>query len=247
VLIPVAREDFERRQRKLAWGGALLACVIAVAGAAYYRWSVDPLRAQEAFDAAERLVRSARYEQGILSLERAIAIKPNFVLAFSLRGRAKMELSKPGEAIPDFSRVIELRPNDPGGYVDRGRAYLQLEQHEKALSDFDRAAALQPRLAVAHYQRGLVLRRLGDSTQALEAFNQAVALAPVMRHYFERAATLQLLGRHKEALDDLSVVIDFDTLNPQARFARANSYFALKDDKNGEADRRIGNALEGHE
>jgi tetratricopeptide (TPR) repeat protein len=243
----VAREDFERRKRKLVWVSAILSGVLAAAGAWYYRWSVDPLRAQEAFDAAERLVRAARYEQGILSLERAIAIKPDFVLAFSLRGRAKMELSKPGEAIPDFSRVIALRPNDPGGYLDRGRAYMELEQFEKASMDFDRAAGLQPKLAAAHYQRGLVLRRLGDSTQALEAFNQAVTLAPVMRHYFERAATLQILGRHKEALEDLTVVIGFDTLNPQARFARANSYFALKDVTNGEADRRMGNALEGHE
>ncbi len=227
------------------WTCVVAAVLLVLGGVWFYKRSVDPIHAQEAYDAGERLLRIARYEQAILSFNSAVSLKPDFAQAYALRGRANLALAKPGEAIPDFAEVIALRPRDPEGYLNRGMAYVGMEQYDKALADFDRAAELDPELDMAHNLRGVVLRRKGDLQGALTAFNRAVEIAPSMNNYFERAATLQLLDRHQEAINDLTQVIDFEPLNPQGYFARAKSYRALGDEVSGERDHRLGRILDG--
>lgn len=244
VLVPVALQDFERRKRRTVWTGVIVAGLLLGGGAWLYKRSVDPIHAREAYDAGERLLRVARYEQAILSFDAAVGLKSDFAQAYSLRGQAKLALSKPEEAIPDFSRVIELRPDDPEGYLNRGDAYVGVEQYDKALADFERAASLDPELSEAQNRRGIALRRESDLEGALKAFNRAVEIAPTMNNYFERAATLQLLGRHEEAIDDLTKVIAFDPRNPQGYFARAKSYRALGDEASGARDHHMGRMLD---
>src|SRR5579862_6849094 len=79
VLVPVSAEDFSRRKSRIGWTVAAAALVL-LAGAGYlYKRSVDPLHAQESFDAGNRLFRIARYNQATLSFDRAIALKPDLV------------------------------------------------------------------------------------------------------------------------------------------------------------------------
>lgn len=245
VPVPMAKEEFDRRRRRviLTWATAL--ALAAGATLWIHKRSLDPIRAQAALDAGERLARIARYEQAILSFNQAIALNRNFAQAYLLRGRAYMSLSRPAEAVPDFSRVIELRPDDPQGLLERGMAYLDLQELDVALADFDRAVLLQPDLAEAHNLRGIALRSKGDLNAALEAANRAVSLAPVMNHYYERAATLQLLERHAEAVEDLTRVIEFEPHSPQAYFARAKSLRALGDEAGASRDQRMGRIKDG--
>jgi tetratricopeptide (TPR) repeat protein len=244
VLVPVAREDFDRRRRRVIWTWVGAVALVAGAGAWLHKRSVDPIRAQEAFDAGERLVRIARYEQAILSFNQAIALNGGFAQAYLLRGRANMGLSRPAEAVADFSRVIELRPGDPRALLERGTARLDLREFDAALADFDQAIRLQPDLAEAHNLRGIALRSKGDLNGALEAANRAVSLAPVMNHYYERAATLQLLERHAEAVEDLTRVIEFEPQSAQAYFARAKSLRAMGDEAGADRDHRTGRIMD---
>jgi tetratricopeptide (TPR) repeat protein len=245
VLVPVTPHDHARRQRRMKMLGFGI-CVVLVALAAWlYKRQVDPIRALEAFDAGERLLRSARYSQAIASFDRAIALRPDYADAFLMRGRASVAQGRPLTAIPDFTKVVDARPRDPIALLDRGSAQLEVQEFAKALSDFTRAIELDPSLDKAYNLRGITLRVMGQPQKALEDLNRAVALRETMDNLFQRAATNQILGEHEKAIADLNQVIGYQPNSSQAYFARSLSYRALGDNAAADKDHEAGRALDG--
>jgi tetratricopeptide (TPR) repeat protein len=244
-LIPVSPEDFARsaNRRKLMIGAATL-LAIAVGGWTYKRY-VDPIHALESFDAGERLLRTARYSQAIVSFDRAILLQPDYAEAFTMRGRANVALGRTLLALPDFTKVIELRPRDPQAYLDRGALQVSMQAWKEALADFDRAIELDPKLAAAYNLRGSAVRAMGDPKKALPDFMKAVELQPSMDNIYQRGATLQLLGQHEQAIDDFSRVISFEPNSAQAYFARSQSFRAIGDLASATRDQRTGRILDG--
>jgi tetratricopeptide (TPR) repeat protein len=245
VPIPVDPEDFERRRRRITWSVAGAAVAVIASAGYIYKVSVDPIRARESYTTAERLFKSTRYEQAILSLQHAISLKPDLAEAYLLRGRAIVALAKPQDAIADFTKYIELRPQETAGYLERASAYADLERYPKALEDCARLVELDGKLSSAYGLRGNILRRMGEPRRALEDLDRAVELSPDMNHLFERAATLQLLGEHARAIEDLTRVIAFEPSSPQAYFARAKSYRELGDEAAAARDHGTGRVLDG--
>jgi tetratricopeptide (TPR) repeat protein len=246
VLIPVTAEDATRHRRRiqLALAAAIIA-VLALAGYLYKRYT-DPLNARESFDAGSRSLKIARYNQAILSFDRAIALKPDLVDAYLLRGKAYVGNAQPDRALRDFSKYIELRPSDPAGWVERGRAYLDLNRFQEAIADASQAIAANPMLAAAYNLRGSAIRKAGDPNKALDDFNKAVALEPDADNYYQRGATYQLTGEHRRAIDDFTQVIEMIPDMGHAYFARAESRRAIGDAEGARKDHLQGRILDGH-
>ena len=244
-LIPVSAEDFAKVQtrRRLIIGTA--AVIVLVLGGWIYKRSVDPIHALEAFDAGERLLRTARYSQAIVSFDRAISLQGDYAEAYLMRGRANIALGKPLVAIPDFTKAVELRPREPQAYLDRGTAQASLQDWKEALADFNRAIELDPKLAVAYNLRGSAVRAMGDPGKALPDFTKAMELLPNMDNIYQHGATLQALGRHDAAIDDFSRVISFEPGSAQAYFARSQSFRAIGDLESANRDHRTGRILDG--
>jgi tetratricopeptide (TPR) repeat protein len=246
VLIPVSAEDFSRRKSRIGWGIAAAAlALLGTAGYLYKRYT-DPLHAQESFDAGTRLFQSARYNQATLSFDRAIALKPDFVDAYMLRGKSYVEQGDPETSLRDFSKAIALRPSDPAGWIARGAAYLDLNNFQAAIADASQAIAVDPKQPGSYTLRGSALRKSGDPRKALDDFNRAVTLDPSAKNYFERGATQQLLGEHHLAIEDFSRVIAVIPDNSVAYFARAQSRRALGDKVGAQQDHIEGNKLDGN-
>jgi len=246
VLIPVTAEDEARRKVRVRW--TIIAGIIAalsLTGFLYKRYT-DPLNAKESFDAGTRLYKIARYNQAILSFDRAIALQPNMAEAYLMRGKSFVGDAKPERSLADFSRVIELRPGDPAGWVARGLAFLELNKFAEAISDASQAIAVSPREAIAFNLRGTAMRKSGDAKKALEDFNRAVELEPNADNYYQRGATYQLLGEHRLAIADFDKVIEIIPDLGNAFYARAASKRALGDRKGADADHRQGRVLDSH-
>ena len=245
VLIPVSAEDFSRRKSRIIWAVGSVTVVLLAAAGYMYKSYVDPLHAQESFDAGTRLFKIARYNQAELSFDRAIALKPDLVDAYLLRGKSYVEQSEPERALRDFSKVIELRPSDPEGWIARGSAYLELNNFEAAIADASKAIAANPKAAEAYSLRGTALRKGGNPKQAVEDFNQAVSLEPSTKNYFERGSTYQLIGEHQSAIADFNHVIETIPDLASAFFARAESRRAIGDIRGAEQDHKQGRILDG--
>ncbi len=245
ILIPVTAEDVARHRRRFltaCWGAA---AIVLVAAGLIYKRSVDPIHAQESYDAGVRLLKIARYNQAILSFDRAVALRPDFADAYMQRGRAFEGDGKTDRAIRDFTKVIELRPSDPLALLRRGAAYLELKDFQSAIADSERAIQIDPKLAAAFNLRGMARRTMGDPRKALDDFNRAVALAPNGDNYYQRGATYQLLGDDRSAIADFDRVIEFKPDGAPGYFARAESRRAIGDVQGAKADHLRGRILDG--
>jgi tetratricopeptide (TPR) repeat protein len=245
VLIPVMAEDVERRKRKvvLSWIAAALALALVIWF--IYRRSIDPLHAQESYDAGVRLIQATRYEEAILNFDRTIELKPDFADAYRLRGKAYMAETKPDAAIPDFTKVAQMRPADPDPVVERGFAYLDKKDYANAIADANRALALNPRVGRAYNLRGTAMRATGDLQKALADFTRAVELEPNLDNYFQRASTYQMLNQHKLAVADFDQAVGFVPDQAHTYFARAQSRAAMGDTTGAKEDIQTGRKIEG--
>jgi tetratricopeptide (TPR) repeat protein len=244
-LVPVTAAEHAKGPRRAKFLIAAAALVVLAVGGWIYKRNVDPIHALEAFDAGERLLRTARYSQAIVSFDRAISLDPDYAEAYTMRGRTNIALARTLVAIPDFSTVIELRPRDPQAYLDRGTAHVSLQEWPDALADFNRAIELDPKLSVAYNLRGSAVRAMGDPRKALPDFMRAVELLPNMDNIYQRGATHQSLGQHQAAIDDFSRVISFEPSSAQAYFARSQSFRAIGDVAAANRDHRTGRVLDG--
>jgi tetratricopeptide (TPR) repeat protein len=246
VLVPVSAEDFSRRKWRTGFVlGALILAALGAAGYMYKR-SVDPMHAQESFDAGNRLFKIARYNQATLSFDRAIALKPDMVDAYLMRGKAHVQQADPENALRDFTKVIDLRPSDPAGWIERGAAYLDLNNFQAAVADATQAIAVGPQVAASYALLGSALRKSGEPKKAIEDFDRAVKLEPSAKNYFERGATYQLLGEHQLAIADFDKVIEIIPDLASAFFARADSRRSLGDERGAHQDHLQGRILDGH-
>lgn len=245
VLIPVTAEDVARRKRRIVALCVLAALIVGGSAAWIYKRSTDPLKAQESYDAGKRLMTLARYPQAILSFDRAILLKPDFGEAYLMRARARVSLYDAQASIPDFSRGIALRPRDPLAYIDRGRAYLLVKKYPEAIADATSAIQIEGSLAAAFNLRASATRDSGDPVKALQDFNRAVELTPNADNYYQRGATHQLLGHHREAISDFSQTIAFAPDQAHAYFARSESELAIGDSKAAQEDHLRGRILDG--
>lgn len=245
VLIPLTAQDVARKVRRarLAWILAILAAA-AVAGWMYKR-SSDPIRAQQAFDAAQRLFEVARYDETIASCDRAVQLKPDLAEAYLLRGKAHVALYEGDRAIADFTKAVELRSRDPQVLLERASAYLDRKNYTAAIADATTILAIDPNLARAHNLRGTALRGAGDAQAAIAEFTRAVEIAPNSDNYYQRGATYQLLADHRRAIEDFTQAIAWDADKPQAYFARAESERALGQTEEAGKDHLHGRILDG--
>lgn len=246
VLIPISAEDFARQKKKIGWMVAVAVLVIVAAGGYMYKRYTEPMQAKESFDAGTRLFKIARYNQAMLSFDRAIALQPDMADAYLLRGKSLVEQGDNEKAISDFTKVTELRPSDPAGWIARGAAYLELNKFPDAIRDASQAIAVNPKESAAYNLRGTAFRKSGDVKKAIDDFDKAVKLEPSAKNYFERGSTYQLLEQHQAAVADFDKVIETIPDLASAFFARAKSRRALGDIKGAEQDHLQGRILDGH-
>jgi tetratricopeptide (TPR) repeat protein len=244
-LIPVTAEDVARRRSRKVF--LILAVAIAIAAAAgwIYKRSTDPLRAQESYDDGQRLFKVTRYNQAVLSFDRAIALKPDFADAYLLRARCRVMGYDTVGSIPDFNKAIELRPRDAAALLDRGSAYLLLRNYSAAAADASAALAIDAHLAAAYNLRGRAVREAGDLQKAVGDFNRAVEFKPTGDNYYQRGATEQLLGEHKLAIADFSEAIEYTPDMAEGYFARAESERAVGDMEAATRDHRQARVIDG--
>jgi tetratricopeptide (TPR) repeat protein len=227
----------------LMWIGGV-ALVALIAGWTYKRYT-DPIRAREALDAAQRLYSVARYDQVVVSCDRAISLKPDLTEAYLLRGRARVAVYDSAGAIADFGKAAQLRPGDPQPLIERAAALVDQKHYAAAVADTTAALALNPNLARAYNIRGTSLRAMGDTEGAIGEFARAVEIEPNSDNYYQRGATYQLLADHRRAVADFTQAIAWDPDKPQTYFARAESERALGETKEADADHLQGRILDG--
>lgn len=138
------------------------------------------------------------YNEAINDLDRAIALTPDFALAYFMRGIAAYRNFKAREG----AESIEPSASTMDRHINNARNAAALAG---IISDFDNVIALSPRMALAYYNKGCVLAETGDTAAAIDAFTQAINLEPALGvAYYNRGYLYLQAGDSPHGTADLS-------------------------------------------
>jgi tetratricopeptide (TPR) repeat protein len=151
-------------------------------------------RAIDFFGRAMDYVTLRNYSAAIADLDKAIALTPDFAMAYFLRGVARYSMLQ-------SSNGITGKQGSANGAVGQDVKF----ELRSVISDFDRCADLSPRMAYAHYDKGNALVEMGDYTSALAAYRKAIELKPDFGEaYYNLAYVYFQLGNRAEGASNLS-------------------------------------------
>lgn len=117
------------------------------------------------------------YGKALEFLNKAIILKPDFAIAYTLRGHVYYELVRYEEAIADYTKAISLNPNSPDVYYSRAYIlYYELKDYESAILDLTESIKLAPNYGDSYAMRGHIYKKLGKFEEALDDYTEACEL-----------------------------------------------------------------------
>ena len=116
------------------------------------------------------------YQGSINDYTKAIALSPNYAIAYIGRGLVRHKIKDYQGAIEDYTKAIELNPKYPTTYSKRGLVNVDLKDYQAAISDYTKAIELKPKYAEAYKNRGLSYLGLEQKSNALADFMKAKEL-----------------------------------------------------------------------
>ena len=141
-------------------------------------------------------------DAAILDADAAIAMSPQFMLAYFLRADAHYMLYRMAQA----RDVSEVQTDAPDA---KSQAMLRQRQDVTTLdlmmADLDQVLILSPKNVYAHYNKGNVYMLLGDYTSAISCYTTAIDLKPDLAEaYYNRGLMYLRMGNKEMGIADLS-------------------------------------------
>jgi serine/threonine protein kinase/WD40 repeat protein/tetratricopeptide (TPR) repeat protein len=192
----------------------------------------------------EVLETQARRAAELAEMNGRLAANPDDADALIHRGWLYSQRKKWPEAIADLERRCRLRPYDPDACWLLSETYEETGTLSGALAALNWLLEAKPEDRDARFQRGLLALALTQPDLAADDFSRILAAEPDQdRARYRRAQALIRLGRHREALADLDIVIAKD-LNDHALYRlRGTVREALGDRDQARVDREKAIAL----
>lgn len=167
-----------------------------------------------------------RNQLALVQYDRAVALRPDFVEAWSNRGALLKATGRLSEALESFDRALALRADHVSVLNNRAGVLQELGRLDEALAGYDRALALHGDFPEALNNRGVVLQALGRSGEALDSYTQALALRPdFVEALFNRGSACSELMQFEAALADYDRTL---ALQPKHVDALNNRAIALR-------------------
>ncbi|MEQ1762910.1 MAG: winged helix-turn-helix domain-containing protein [Pyrinomonadaceae bacterium] len=150
--------------------------------------------------------------------EQAIALDPNFALAYARMAGAVLDTggddrSASAEKVDQLiEKALELDPNSAEAYVTRGTVNLLREWNIKAAeNDLLHAIELEPNSDAAHWTLAMALSDRGRFDEALREIETAQSIDPgAVAYMFHRGRILYYARRYEQAVAQFNQAIDLD-------------------------------------
>lgn len=146
-------------------------------------------RAIDYFGRAMDYMTIHNYDEAINDLDSAIAIVPDFTVAYLVRSYARTKKAEQtnqkdiiqyASALADLDKAIELAPDMAAAYYNKGCIYLKTGDLTSALASFTRALQLRSDFGEALYNRGYTYMSLGNREAGVADLSKAgqMGIAP---------------------------------------------------------------------
>lgn len=155
-----------------------------------------------------------------------------------MRGIGLFESNKFQEAIPPLTEAIQHDPQLAAAYHRRGASYFNLGEIDKSLADFNQAIELDPQNAETWKHRALAHLRLTRFDEAMADAKEGLRLdsahstsytSVMVMVYAARATDHSNHQRWKEAIADLTTILQLDPQNVTAHANRGVAHYNMRD------------------
>jgi tetratricopeptide (TPR) repeat protein len=167
-----------------------------------------------------------RYEDAVVSFEKAIEVEPNRQAAWFSRSNALAAAGRFQESTISYQKTAELNPQDYQTWNNFGYVWHQVGDYEQAIAHYDKAIACKPDCAPAWNNRGFALFHLGLYDTAIACYDTALSFNKnYAAAWHNRGNALRTLERYEEA------IINFDqalAIQPDFQDVKKNRNLALR-------------------
>jgi tetratricopeptide (TPR) repeat protein len=193
-------------------------------------------------------------ERALLSLDRALALRPDSAEAWRYRGSALITLDRDEEALAAFENALARNPLDASAQSGIARVHFILRgDFVRAAAAYERALVLNPRAGWSALQLAHCATFLRDFPKAEAAARRAIELQQaflsgraglvIVGAHMRLGHAFALQGRHREALQEYAAEVEFVRSVDHALRGRI---FIELHQRIGEAHLRLGDAQEAH-
>jgi tetratricopeptide (TPR) repeat protein len=185
---------------------------------AFWKSHLEPVPAPPWAPSEARTIVAATYwndpARAVDPLAKWTAAHPNDGAAFTLYGRALVQLGRTDEAEAAFGRALALAPDDPRVLAGLGQLRFAKRQWTEAADLLGRATAAGMQNSLIFGQLAMAQLSLGRNEEAIRSYERAFEIGippgPTTRGvaYYNLACANARLGRTDRALEMLSRAID---------------------------------------
>jgi tetratricopeptide (TPR) repeat protein len=143
-------------------------------------------------------------EQSLESINKVLALDPDFHEARYARGLLYIQLNRPAEAVADLKAYLSIDPENGQALDQMGRALLKVGEPQAAADYLQKAIRKDPENGDLYFQLSRALRALGRAQEMTEAL-----------------ARFKQLGGAKEKMVPAPGLFDFLSLNPEQQQAQS--------------------------
>lgn len=116
-------------------------------------------------------------DEALAHYNKAIDIKPDYVLSYYYRAKALDD----DEAIIEYDKIVAMDPKPSIAYSHRARVKKRQGRYEEAMSDYNESIKADLKNAVAYYHRGKLHKLLNKPEKAATDYAKAIELDPKLK------------------------------------------------------------------
>jgi tetratricopeptide (TPR) repeat protein len=135
-----------------------------------------PKPAVELYNAALKLAQDGKNKAAIEKLNAAVALHPNFMLAFNELGVQYQKVNELEKANDALQSALKISPSSFAPLVNHGIVLVRLKKYGEAEADLRAALKENDKSAIAHFYLGRALAYLGRFDEAESELNSAITL-----------------------------------------------------------------------
>jgi serine/threonine protein kinase/thioredoxin-like negative regulator of GroEL len=176
---------------------------------------------------ARAYIQMSRNKEAIADCNRALASKPNNMLALSNRSIAYKSLNNCALSLADANAYLNCNPNDDVVLCLRAYDLITLGRYEEAVTDCTQAIKIDASKSEAYAQRAEAYDFLHNSKKAIVDATEAIQLNRDPYAYAARGWALIQKGQYDQALSDLDTALQLQPKQPLALTVKARAMLAM--------------------
>lgn len=176
--------------------------------------------------------KSGNIQEAVDTVEKAVALEPNFMDGQLFLGSLYLRLGKPDRGIAALRKILDLNPESIQARQVLAKCYIAKKDPVTALGLLDQVVAKAPRFVAAYYAASDLLTEMGRFDAAIGRMRQLLEINPdAYLAQYEIGRILLQQGKIEEAHTAIGKAL---AMNPKVRSAHFN--LALIAEGHGNAD-----------